>query len=112
MSLFNKKNKKSKEKQNFFLNFVLLKINPGYEHQVYHMLFKTPQVIELHPLLGEWDYFTKIITYNYDDILDLKKMLQAIEGINYYKILNEVKIDRLPKNFKKSDTGFIREVPV
>ncbi|GAH72094.1 unnamed protein product, partial [marine sediment metagenome] len=37
------------------IGFVLIKAAPDYEHEAYLNLLKVPDVLELHPLFGEYD---------------------------------------------------------
>ena len=42
------------------IGFVLITIAPAHEHEVYTKLSKVPEIIELHPLFGEYDLLAKI----------------------------------------------------
>ena len=61
-------NRKKRIQMNKYLHLALLKIYSGFEHKVYDALFNIPEIIECHPLLGDWDFFIKIAS---TDSLDL-----------------------------------------
>ena len=42
------------------LGFVLIDTSATYEHEVYNKLSKVPEIIELHPLFGDYDLIAKI----------------------------------------------------
>ena len=42
------------------IGFVLISAAPAREHEVYNKLSKVPQIVELHPLFGEYDLIAKI----------------------------------------------------
>lgn len=41
------------------IGFVLISAAPAHEHEVYNKLLKVPQIIELHPLFGEYSLYRK-----------------------------------------------------
>jgi len=47
------------------VGFVLVKAAPGQKHEVYNRLSKISEIVELHPLFGEYDLITKINTENF-----------------------------------------------
>lgn len=59
------------------ISFVLINAVSEYEHEVYNRLLKTPEVIEIHPLIGEYDLIAKV-------------EFQNIKGLEEF-ILNEIK---------------------
>jgi DNA-binding Lrp family transcriptional regulator len=42
------------------VGFVLISTAPAKEHEVYNELLKVKEVVELHPLFGEYDLIAKI----------------------------------------------------
>ncbi len=71
------------------IGFVTINIIPGREYEVYNKLVKISQIIELHPLFGEYDLIAKIEAEDYesfgqiiikkirtvDDIIDTKTLI-------------------------------------
>ena len=51
--------------------FALLTISPLYEKEVYEKVKNTPEIIEVHPLFGEYDILLKIETEDIDSIGDV-----------------------------------------
>jgi DNA-binding Lrp family transcriptional regulator len=48
--------------------FALLSISPLHEKTVYETLTKIPEVVEVHPLFGEYDILVKIEARDIDTI--------------------------------------------
>lgn len=48
------------------VGFVLIHAETGLEHDVYNELLDVPEVVELHPLFGEYDLIGKIEAPDYD----------------------------------------------
>ncbi|MEE9223718.1 MAG: Lrp/AsnC ligand binding domain-containing protein [Thermoplasmata archaeon] len=42
------------------IGFVLISTAPAKEHEVYEQLQTVPEIVELHPLFGEYDLIAKI----------------------------------------------------
>jgi DNA-binding Lrp family transcriptional regulator len=42
------------------VGFILISTAPAKEHEVYNELLKVKEVVELHPLFGEYDLIAKI----------------------------------------------------
>ena len=62
------------------IGFVLISTAPAFEHEVYNKLYKVPQILELHPLFGEYDLIAKIEA---DDFEKLGKIvIDKIKSIN------------------------------
>jgi DNA-binding Lrp family transcriptional regulator len=40
--------------------FVLMHVSPLHEYEVFNTLSKLPEVIELHPIFGEYDLIARI----------------------------------------------------
>lgn len=62
--------------------FALLSISPLYEKAVYEALKTIPQIVEVHPLFGEYDILVKIECRDIDEIGEVViKRIRAIKGI-------------------------------
>jgi len=42
------------------IGFVLISAAPAHEHEIYNKLSKLSEILELHPLFGEYDLIAKI----------------------------------------------------
>ena len=42
------------------VGFVLLHVSPTHENEVFNTLTKIPEIIEVHPISGEYDIIAKI----------------------------------------------------
>jgi DNA-binding Lrp family transcriptional regulator len=62
--------------------FVLINTTPTKEHEVYNTLLKNPQILEIHPLFGEYDLIAKIDVENVDQLGEIvKKNIRTIDGV-------------------------------
>jgi DNA-binding Lrp family transcriptional regulator len=62
--------------------FVLINTAPTKEHEVYNTLLKNPQILEIHPLFGEYDLIAKIDVENVDQLGEIvKKNIRTIDGV-------------------------------
>jgi len=50
------------------VGFVLINVSPAHEHDVYNKLSKIQQIIELHPLFGEYDLIAKIDATDFEEL--------------------------------------------
>ena len=50
------------------IGFVLINVAPAHEHEVYNKLSKIPQIVELHPLFGEYDLIAKIDANDFEEL--------------------------------------------
>ena len=50
------------------IGFALLSISPLHEKTVYEILGRMPEIVELHPLFGEFDILVKIECNDIDSI--------------------------------------------
>ena len=73
--------------------FVLIRVLPGKEHEIYDKVSKLKYVTEVHPLLGEYDLILKIDT---DEMTEIGKMviqdIRSINGVVETKTLAEIKL--------------------
>jgi len=62
--------------------FALLTISPLYEKKVYDALKAVPEIIEIHPLFGEYDILVKIECRDIDAIGDIIiRKIRSVQGI-------------------------------
>ena len=74
------------------ISFVLITAAPAHEHEVHQKLSKIPEIIELHPLFGEYDLIAKIEAENFESIGDIVlNKIRTIEGIIDTKTLTGTK---------------------
>jgi len=74
------------------IGFVLISAAPAYEHEVYNKLSKVPQIIELHPLFGEYDLIAKIEADDFESLGDIVvNKIRTIEGVIDTKTLTGTK---------------------
>ena len=50
------------------IGFVLITIAPTHEHDISTKLSKVSEIVELHPLFGEYDLLAKIEAENFDNL--------------------------------------------
>ena len=68
--------------------FALLSISPLYEKEVYKKLKDTSEIIEVHPLFGEYDILLKIETVDIDSIGEIViSKIRSIKGVTDTKTL-------------------------
>ena len=68
--------------------FALLSISPLREKDVYDILKNVPEILEVHPLFGEYDILLKIECDSIDAIGDIViKKIRSIKGVMDTKTL-------------------------
>jgi DNA-binding Lrp family transcriptional regulator len=73
------------------IGFVLMHVSPLHEHEVFNKLSKIPEVIELHPLFGEYDVIAKIEAEDYESLGQIIiHKIRTIEGIIDTKTLTKI----------------------
>ncbi len=64
------------------IGFVLIIVAPAREHEVYNKLSKVPEIIELHPLFGEYDLIAKVDVEDFEKlgtiVLDKIRMVKGV----------------------------------
>lgn len=50
------------------VGFVLVSTAPQKEHDVYQELLQVPEIVELHPLFGEFDLIAKLEAADFDTL--------------------------------------------
>ena len=74
------------------LGFVLITVAPACEHEVYNKLSKLPEIVELHPLFGEYDLIAKIDAEDFEKLGSIVvNKIRSIEGVVDTKTLTGTK---------------------
>jgi len=64
------------------IGFILIKAAPALEHEVYTKILKVPQIIELHPLFGEYDLIAKIEAENFEKLGEIViNNIRSVKGV-------------------------------
>ncbi len=64
------------------IGFVLIIVAPVHEHEVYHKLTKVSEIIELHPLFGEYDLIAKVDAEDFEKLGSIVvNNIRKIEGV-------------------------------
>ena len=64
------------------IGFVLINVAPAQEHEVYNKLSTIPQVVELHPLFGEYDLIAKIDANDFEELgTIIVNKIRSITGV-------------------------------
>lgn len=64
------------------VGFVLISADTGQEHDVYNALLSVPEIMELHPLFGEYDLIGKIEAADYDTLGHIiVSSIRSIDGV-------------------------------
>ncbi|UCD14721.1 MAG: Lrp/AsnC ligand binding domain-containing protein [Thermoplasmatales archaeon] len=62
--------------------FALLSISPLHEKEVFETLKETSEIVEVHPIFGEYDILLKIECPDIDSIGDVViKKIRSIKGV-------------------------------
>jgi DNA-binding Lrp family transcriptional regulator len=70
------------------VGFVLISAAPSKEHDVYNHLLKVPEIVELHPLFGEYDLIAKIEASDFDSLGQIiVNRIRTIDGVMDTKTL-------------------------
>ncbi len=78
---------------NLAVGFVLISTVPGKEHQVYNELLKIKEIVELHPLFGEFDLIAKLETKDFTELGQIViDKIRMIDGILDTKTLTGIKM--------------------
>ena len=73
------------------IGFVLINAAPAHEHEVYTKLSKIPEIVEVHPLFGEFDLIAKIEPEDFEKLGELVvKKIRSIKGVIDTKTLTGV----------------------
>jgi DNA-binding Lrp family transcriptional regulator len=64
------------------IGFALISISPLHEKTVYEKLKQIPEIIEVHPLFGEFDILVKIEAHDIDSIGSIViNKIRSVQGI-------------------------------
>lgn len=70
------------------VGFVLISTETGMEHDVYNALLSVPEIVELHPLFGEFDLIGKIEASDFDTLGHIiVSSIRSIDGVDNTKTL-------------------------
>ena len=73
------------------IGFVLINAAPAHEHEVYTKLSKIPEIVELHPLFGEFDLIAKVEPEDFEKLGELIiEKIRSIKGVIDTKTLTGV----------------------
>jgi len=74
------------------IGFVLISTAPAKEHEVYNELLKVKEIVELHPLFGEYDLIAKIETEDFNALGEIVvDSIRSIPGVIDTKTLTGIK---------------------
>jgi DNA-binding Lrp family transcriptional regulator len=75
------------------IGFVLMHVSPLHESEVFNTLSKLHEVIEVHPLFGEYDLIAKIEAKDYESIGEIIiHKIKTIDGIIDTKTLTGIRL--------------------
>jgi DNA-binding Lrp family transcriptional regulator len=64
------------------IGFVLMHVSPLREYEVFNKLSKLHEVIDVHPLFGEYDLIAKIEAEDYESIGEIViQKIKTIDGV-------------------------------
>ena len=74
------------------IGFVLISTAPAKEHQVYNELLKIKEIVELHPLFGEYDLIAKVDAQDLEELGRIVvEKIRSIDGVADTKTLTGTK---------------------
>ena len=74
------------------VGFVLISTAPAKEHDVYSELSKVKEIVELHPLFGEYDLIAKIEAVDFNQLGQVVvDKVRSIPGVIDTKTLTGIK---------------------
>jgi DNA-binding Lrp family transcriptional regulator len=74
------------------IGFVLISTAPAKEHEVYNELLKLKQIVELHPLFGEYDLIAKVEAEDFNELGQIVvDRIRTIHGVIDTKTLTGIK---------------------
>ena len=76
------------------IGFVLISAAPAREHEVYNKLTQVPEIIELHPLFGEYDLIAKVKAEDFEKLGHIiVSKIRSINGVEDTKTLTGTKFE-------------------
>ncbi len=74
------------------IGFVLISTAPAKEQDVYAELLKVKEIVELHPLFGEYDLIAKIETKDFNQLGKVVvEYVRCVDGVIDTKTLTGIK---------------------
>ncbi len=74
------------------IGFVLISTAPAKEHDVYNELLKISEIVELHPLFGEYDLIAKVEAEDFNALGEIViDKIRTIPGVIDTKTLTGIK---------------------
>jgi len=74
------------------IGFVLISTAPAKEHEVYNELLKVKEIVELHPLFGEYDLIAKVEAADFNVLGQVVvDKIRSIQGVIDTKTLTGIK---------------------
>lgn len=74
------------------IGFVLISTAPAKEHEVYNELLKVKEIVELHPLFGEYDLIAKVEAADFNVLGQVVvDKIRSIAGVIDTKTLTGIK---------------------
>jgi len=74
------------------LGFVLIKVSPMREREVYDKIARLKEVEELYPLFGEYDLIAKVVVKDFEELgYVVVNKIRSIKGVLDTKTLTGVK---------------------
>jgi DNA-binding Lrp family transcriptional regulator len=74
------------------VGFILISTAPAREHEVYNELLKVKEIVELHPLFGEYDLIAKIEAVDFNQLGQVVvDKVRSIPGVIDTKTLTGIK---------------------
>jgi DNA-binding Lrp family transcriptional regulator len=73
--------------------FVLINTATTQEHEIYNTLTRIPEIMEIHPLFGEYDLIAKLYMDNYEDLESIiVNKIKILKGVIDTKVLTGNKV--------------------
>jgi DNA-binding Lrp family transcriptional regulator len=64
------------------IGYVLINTAPAHEHEIYTKLSKIPEIVEVHPLFGEFDLIAKVEPEDFEKLGTLVvEKIRSIKGV-------------------------------
>ena len=74
------------------VGFVLVSTEPGREHKVYNQLLNIKEIVELHPLFGEYDLIAKLDCEDFNELgRVVVDKIRTIDGVLDTKTLTGIR---------------------
>ena len=69
------------------IHFILIITEPAREHEIYNQLNRTEEILEVHPLFGEYDLILKLECKTTEEATTVIKKIRQMEGVLAIKTL-------------------------